>query len=37
LQDYSICNNARLISTQFWLPCFDPNEWFRKMVFTVGV
>ncbi len=30
LQDYSKCNNARLISTQFLLPCFDPNEWCMK-------
>ncbi len=29
-QEYSICNNARLISTQFFLPCFDPNEWCLK-------
>jgi hypothetical protein len=30
LQDYSICNNARLISNQFLLPCFDPNKWCMK-------
>ncbi len=30
LQDYSICNNARLISTQFLLQAFDPNEWCLK-------
>jgi hypothetical protein len=29
-QDYSICNNARLISTRFLLPCFDPNEWYMN-------
>jgi hypothetical protein len=27
LQDYSICNNARLNSNQFLLKFFDPNEW----------
>ena len=26
LQDYSKCNNARLISTQFLLQTLDPNE-----------
>jgi hypothetical protein len=30
LQDYSICNNARLISTQLLLQAFDPNEWCLK-------
>jgi hypothetical protein len=30
LQDYSICNNARLISTQFLLQAFDSNEWCLK-------
>jgi hypothetical protein len=30
LQDYSICNNAKLISTQFLLPCFKQNEWCMK-------
>jgi hypothetical protein len=30
LQDYSICNYARLISTQFLLQAFDPNEWCLK-------
>ena len=30
LQDYSICNNARLISTQFLLQAIDPNEWCLK-------
>jgi hypothetical protein len=30
LQDYSICYNARLISNQFLLQVFDPNEWCLK-------
>jgi hypothetical protein len=30
LQDYSICNNARLISAQFLLKAFDPIEWCLK-------
>ncbi len=30
LQDYSICNKARIISTQFLLHAFDPNEWCLK-------
>ncbi len=30
LQDYSICNNARLITNQFLLQGFDPNEWCLK-------
>jgi hypothetical protein len=31
LQDYSICNNARLeFSTNFFVPSFDPIEWCLK-------
>ena len=29
-QNYSIFNNASLISTRVLLPCFDPNEWSMK-------
>ncbi len=30
MQDYSICNNARLISTQFLLQAIYPNKWCLK-------
>jgi len=36
LQDYSICNNASLISTQFLLQAFDQNEWCLKNGFLSG-
>jgi hypothetical protein len=30
LQDYSICNNARLEFSTIFVPSFDPNEWCLK-------
>jgi hypothetical protein len=36
LQDYSICNNARLISNQFLLQVFDQMNGAWKMVSSVG-
>ena len=36
LQDYSICNNARLKFSTIFVPSFDPNEWCLKNGFHNG-